>query len=330
MRRLSRDYLQELRRTRRRTVLLFITDRCPVGCGHCSVDSRPDSPRITDFELFGEILAGIAGDPRIEVVGISGGEPFVERRGLPLAVGTFRRAGQDVVIYTSGFWASGSRCPGWIRGVLSQTSTVFLSTDSFHRSSVGRDRFRRAVGFIAAEGCHLVVQALDEPGVVDFVGDVVAAELGDAAAAEINVITPLRTGRGADVFQIGRRRGLDEFGTCGVTASPSIRYDGRISGCCNEAVLMGAGPAALRRAVRDRDELRAALTYFWDQAPLLRALSAFPAGALAQLPGMSGLADERYESICGACWKAHDIAAGDPRTGRLLAALGAVAEQVSR
>src|SRR5438309_11102932 len=94
--------IEEIRRTRGRSTLLFITDRCPVGCAHCSVDSRADSPSITDFELFEQIVDAICARPEVRVVGISGGEPFVERRGLTVAAHKVVDAGKDLVLYTSG------------------------------------------------------------------------------------------------------------------------------------------------------------------------------------------------------------------------------------
>ena len=58
--RLGWQEIEDIRNERGRSTLLFITDRCPVGCAHCSVDSRRDSPTITDFELFGEIVEWLA------------------------------------------------------------------------------------------------------------------------------------------------------------------------------------------------------------------------------------------------------------------------------
>src|SRR5688500_5951792 len=90
--------IENIRSNRGRSMLLFITDRCPVGCLHCSVDSRRDSPTISDFALFEEILSWICENPELEVVGISGGEPFVERRGLTMASQVLADSGKQQVI----------------------------------------------------------------------------------------------------------------------------------------------------------------------------------------------------------------------------------------
>ena len=96
-------------------------------------------------------MAAICAQPNLTAVGISGGEPFVERRGLSLAVERLAAAGKDIVLYTSGVWASGE-APEWIRGVLGQASCVFLSTDAFHAASIDDARFVRAARAIAEAG----------------------------------------------------------------------------------------------------------------------------------------------------------------------------------
>ncbi|BCB76300.1 hypothetical protein GCM10022251_24960 [Phytohabitans flavus] len=322
MRRLTFAEIDDLRTQYGKSVLLFITDRCPVGCAHCSVDSRPDSPMVTDYELFDEVLAGILDTPGIELVGISGGEPFVERRALPLAVSRLREGGKDVTVFTSGYWASGERCQPWIAAVLRQVGTVFLSTDSFHLGSVNRERFRRAAGFVADAGCRIVVQLLDQPETQDFVRETLTELYGAdwERHADVNLIPALRVGRGRDVFQIQPRRPLDRWKPCRATKAPTIRYDGVLIGCCNEALILGAGPEELRRRARNRAEVSAALRSF-ETAPLLRAVAAVPMSMLAELPGLAELGDRPYDNICAPCWRAHDIVARDPRTSAAVAAL---------
>src|SRR5687768_751764 len=81
--------LADLERARNhpgKSCLVFLTDRCPVGCAHCSVDSRPDSRRIEDHGLFEEVVAGVLSIPTLDVIGVSGGEPFIERRALSYLV----------------------------------------------------------------------------------------------------------------------------------------------------------------------------------------------------------------------------------------------------
>ncbi|MEU8383234.1 radical SAM protein, partial [Streptosporangium sp. NPDC048865] len=125
--------LDALRRQRGRSALLIVTDRCPVGCAHCSVDSRPDGPRITDHVLFEEIVEGLCADEDLRVVGVSGGEPFVERRGLTLAARRIHESGKALVPYTSGHWGAGGDPPGWVRSVLGLSACVVQEQPGAHR-----------------------------------------------------------------------------------------------------------------------------------------------------------------------------------------------------
>jgi hypothetical protein len=312
MRGLTVAEADELRRTPGATVVLFLTDRCPVRCAHCSVSSMVDSPTITDRALFAELVAGIAALPGLRAVAITGGEPFVERRGLVHAVSGLADTGIAVVLFTSGFWGR-PVTPPWIHAVLERTSTVYLSFDSHHAPRT-RDRMTAAVAAIGAAGCHLVLQVLDEPGGVEQ-----ARAL--SPTAEIRVIPALPLGRGARVFARGPARPLADLGRCALLNSPTIRYDGRVTACCHEAVIMGAGPAGLRRQVTGAADVGAALASL-RQNPVLRLMGRFGPAAL------STIVDGKYDSPCGPCWAAHERVEVDP-VARLGASVLATAGGIS-
>lgn len=303
-----------------RSVLLYITDQCPVGCQHCSVDALADGPRITDWPTFEAVVNGIAALDQVRVTAISGGEPFVERKGLPYAVGRFHDAGQQVVVFTSGYWAAPrGHSAAWIRSVLVDVATVYLSTDGFHEEKVTGDRFAAALTAVADAGAHIVVQLLDDPETIALAMSSLDKAFGTewVRYAEINKITPLRRGRGRQVFQIRRLVGLEQLGTCGLLGSPTIRYDGVVMPCCNESLITGEGPDALRRWVREPADVGRALVDFRRDA-MLRLLAGPGPAALGQLPGFAGLGRERYEDVCGACWLGYQIRQQDPTADAML------------
>ncbi|MET7333177.1 radical SAM protein [Nonomuraea sp. NPDC005650] len=308
MRRLTLADTDELRATPGATVVLFLTDRCPVGCAHCSVASRPDGPSITDRELFVELVAGIAATEEVRAVAVTGGEPFAERFGLRHAVRALSEAGKDVVLFTSGYWASAGPPRPWVRSVLRSVSTVFLSVDGFHLPFVDRDRVRSAMTAIRDADCHLILQTLGEPD---------PALAGDSA--EVNVITPIPQGRGREVFRAHPYRPLVDLGPCPLVKSPTVRYDGTVTACCDEAVIMGAGPSGLRTTVRSRAEVPDALRAF-RHAPLLRVIGSHGPRALVSLLG----AGSTYRNVCGACWRAHRIVERSPLAERLVTAVAAL------
>jgi len=304
MRRLDLSEVERLRQIPGRSLLLFLTDRCPVGCAHCSVDSRRDSPTIRDYDLFYALLRGICDRPDLTLVGISGGEPFVERRGLEMAVERVGAASKDLALYTSGIWA-GARPPDWIRRMLGAASCVFLSTDAFHSETVSDDRFVAAARAIAGEGAWLIVQVLGiDPMVERAERLLVQAFAGDySRCAELSVIPPLAYGRAESLFARPEGREASEFGACSRLASPVVRYDGTVSACCNERVIMGLGPARLRRVAVSETGLAAVLGELEDD-PLLNVVAGVGLGALTEHPRFAPLAHQRFPSICDACWAA--------------------------
>jgi organic radical activating enzyme len=319
------EELDEIRKTRGRSTLLFLTDRCPVGCAHCSVDSRTDSPTIADFELFDGILDWICEQDTFEVVGISGGEPFVERRGLTLAVRRITDAGKRVVLYTSGVWATRPRPPAWIAEMLERATTVCLSTDAYHEAGVPDRVYVNAARAIAAAGNWIVVQVVDTEPMVARAEVLLQAAFGEdwRDHAELCRNPALTHGRGAAVFTRTHAFPGHAYPPCTQLGSQTIRYDGRVTGCCNESTIMGFGPARLRRHARTKDEVGAAIDAFHDD-PLLRAIGGPGPGALTAHPRFADLAEREFTSICDLCWTMLDRVANDEQPDPLIDAVSSV------
>jgi organic radical activating enzyme len=318
--RLDYEQIDQIRRSRGGSLLLFITDRCPVGCAHCSVDSRRDSPTISDFALFGEIVDWICAQPALQLVGISGGEPFVERRGLAHATRRIVEADKRLVVYTSGVWATRRSPPRWISEVLSRCDTVFLSTDAFHAEQLADARYIAAARAIAAAGAWIVVQVIDDEPMVQTAETLLTAALGERFEdhAELRRVPRLAVGRGADVFAASEHRTAGHaFAPCQALASPVIRYDGVVAACCNERVIMEFGPKRLRGRAGSHAELDRAMNDFGAD-PLLRAIGAIGPGALTRHPKFAELADEQFANICNVCWKMLRRAERDPGPDPLL------------
>jgi hypothetical protein len=307
MRKLKLAAVEAARTTRGCSLLIFLTDRCPVGCGHCSVDSRRDSPSISDYGLFADLVGAICADPDLQVVGISGGEPFIERRGLTLAVEALAGAGKDIVAYTSGVWARRGEPPGWIRAVLASASCIFLSTDAFHADAIGAARFVSAARAVAAAGTPLVVQVIDQPEQVADAKRLLNTAFGDdwPSRAELSLTRPLPYGRATGLFQLPELRPAQSLGRCASLRAPVVRYDGRVIACCNEKVIMGHGPARLRNTCRSGAELAEVLAAL-KRDPLLRVLSDAGTSAVTAHPGYADLTSGAYRGICDFCWRAQE------------------------
>jgi organic radical activating enzyme len=305
MRRLTAADVEEARLIPGNSALLFLTDRCPVGCAHCSVDSRRDSPRISDFGLLDEIVAGLIAMRRTNVIGISGGEPFTERRGLTTAVRRLAEAGKLLVIYTSGMWA-GTDVPRWATDVLALASSVYLSTDAYHAAHIDDATFVRAARAIQAAGPWIVTQVAGPAAQAKQAEQLLAAALGTAwrDRAEVRHVPLLTAGRAASLSKKkpATSQQAADFGTCRLAAAPVVRYDGWVSACCNETVIMRGGPDRLRRRVSTAIELTATLTEFADDH-YLRAIGTAGMGALTSLHTYRDLSAQRFSHICQLCFQ---------------------------
>ncbi len=322
--RLDWQEIENIRCTPGLSTLLFITDRCPVGCAHCSVDSRRDSPTIQDHQLFEEIVEWICSQRSLAVVGISGGEPFVERRGLTLASRRIVESGKRLVVYTSGVWATQPGPPRWVAEVLGRCSTVYLSTDSFHADALPDARFVNAARAVAAAGAWIVVQVVDEANMVERARDLLRQALGDDfdGRAEVHPVQLLPAGRGARLAVSLHRWPGQSFSACTKLGSPMVRYDGVVTGCCNESVIMGLGPTRLRRQGHTGAEVGAAVDAMRTD-PMLQAIGGVGPGMLTLHPRFADLADRPFRSICDLCWRELDRVADDGRPDPLVGAINA-------
>ncbi|MET9622711.1 radical SAM protein [Streptomyces sp. NPDC006464] len=304
MPRLTHADIGKVRQTPEASVLLFITDRCPVGCAHCSVDSRPDSPKVTDLRLLTEIVDQLCIDPALSMVGISGGEPFVERRALSMVTRRLAEVRKSAVIYTSGIWAKSPDPPRWIAEVLERTAAVYLSTDAFHEKGTGAGTFVNAARIIAQHNVPIIVQVVDADGMLQRAEELLTVAFGRAwrRLAETVATRGLPRGRGSTIYAWGPNTPARSMGTCDSVTSPVIRYDGRVTACCNETVIIGGGPKTLRRDCSTGTDVASAVAAFRSD-PFCRALSSAGVGTLTtHHPAYSDLADKRFNNICSACW----------------------------
>ncbi len=288
-----------------RAVTLFLTDRCQVGCAHCNVDSRADGPTITDFDVYERVLEWLAGDPDLEYVGITGGEPFVERRGLALATRRLTAAGKHVAVFTSGVWAAHGRVSGWIHDVLARCDCVYLSTDAYHAAHVDEACLINAAREITAAQAWLVLQVLDVDGAREQAAELLNQAFGGRwdQHAEINLMAPLRQGRGTSLFALHERSEGNTFGPCALLRTPTVRYDGVISACGNEEISLGLGPRRLRRQGSTASELGEAAAAL-RRDPVLRVIAESGFTTLTRHRELRELGTQRFSVNCDLCWKA--------------------------
>ncbi|WP_377268743.1 hypothetical protein [Peterkaempfera sp. SMS 1(5)a] len=315
MRHLTLAQADVLRARRGSSALLYLTDRCPVGCDHCSVSALPRPSGTMDDKLLDRLVGGLCERPRIRLVGISGGEPFMERRALESATGRLAKAGKQLILYTSGNWGrDDGTAPGWTRAVLSRASCVVLSTDSHHAARIPESRYLAALHAAASTGSWIAVQVLGTPAQTAEAERLLTAAFGTSwrDRAEIRRTALVRRGRAAGLTPARSPLPGSSFGVCPLASAPVVRYDGRLAACCNEDVVTGHGPASLHSSARDPQELHTSLDAL-ERDPFLRAATAVGLGTLTRLPSYRVLGEQNHQDICSLCWSLLDAGAGrDP------------------
>jgi organic radical activating enzyme len=297
--------LIEWRQIPGRTALVYLTDRCPVGCAHCSVNSTATSARVSDHQFLQRIVRDLATKVELHSVGISGGEPFIERTALTQTVDTLTDAGKLVIPYTSAVWANS--VPRWVQHVLERSAAVVLSTDTFHDDGVSQEQVRRAMEAIVAAGARLILQVVDVEQSVERALDLVTDCFGASApdVADVTVVPLIGVGRGTTLVTMRTGMRPDRMQACRAAASAVVAYDGRITPCCNESLINGDGPAALRPLVSDPKEFLSTLDDLTASPLLTMMRTAGPAGVVS-LPGFADLGEHTFGSLCDFCWKAHE------------------------
>jgi hypothetical protein len=200
--------------------------------------------------------------------------------------------------------------------------------DAFHSATIDGDRFVAALRAAADNGASAVVQVLDRPDDVAQVEDLLVRAFGAgwSAYADLNRLVPLPYGRGASVFARPAPLPARSLGSCRVAATPVVRYDGAVTACCNEELIVGHRPDRLRERHSTGTDVVDALERIWAD-PFLRLLNASGTAALTAYPRYADLADQSCRGICDFCRHAQQRtpALGED-TDRVLAGLAGLAE----
>jgi hypothetical protein len=293
--------VERLRNTPSTSLLLFLTDRCPVECAHCSVESLRNSPSISDYEKFRSLMADIASISDLRMVGISGGEPFAERKGLQMAVEMLREANLNIVLYTSGYWAK-KGTPAWVEEILAQVGTVFISPDAYHTARLGFDTLVRAMHAVVDSGASVILQLVQDANSESYIQDLLTQLEPGQPRPEINLVPLLPYGRSS--LRVSTLKGPAELAPCRALDSPVVRYDGKAIACCNEGIIMGRGPKRLNTPFIPGSEQLAQTIQSYKSDAWLGAISSAGPSVISGLPQIHPHLNEKgYRDTCDFCWQ---------------------------
>jgi hypothetical protein len=216
-------------------LLLVLTERCPLGCAHCSTMSTMDGRDLVADEVR-RFVGSFGPADRPEIVLMTGGEPLL-RPGLvtELAVSA-RRAGARAAILTGGFFARGGRRPALVMAALGALDHVSVSVDRYHAGKLATADALSLVGDVIdlgiAASLHVTVTGDDDPYPAELAGQV-RRRLGADLPMLVTAVRPL--GRAAGWVR-GGEPGAASAGVspCAMAAWPVVTADGTVVACCNQ------------------------------------------------------------------------------------------------
>lgn len=293
------DELLSLRPVPCAGVLVSVTNRCPLGCAHCSASStpagqEPDSTALTRFVDSFSLRPGHA--PRVMM--LTGGEPLLRPRLVAELVHRARRAGTRTAVLTGAFFAVRDRLPDTVQDVIDAIDHFSVSIDTFHEREVPRASVFRLLRDVLDSGTAASIHALGstpDDGYLDELAADVRRTFGDAMPILASTIRPV--GRAASWAAAEPAVTRPSSVPCAMAAWPVVAPDGAVLACCNQLVVdRRPAPAHLRLghiANDDWQRIEAASL----ASPVLRLIRTAGPEYLAQLGGAGGAAPRH----CASC-----------------------------
>lgn len=145
------------------TSVLLYTMRCNIACAHCSVNSGPDRSGAMDHDTALALVDGLAAQPQIRFIDISGGEPMLHPDEIEAIIRRVKSHGKGIRLTSNGFWASTPKRAEAMLRRLKQAGldSVGLSLDKWHLEFLPANLARhfidacRLVGFPPLVSCVL-------------------------------------------------------------------------------------------------------------------------------------------------------------------------------
>jgi organic radical activating enzyme len=289
---------------------LLMTYKCQVKCPHCIIEAGPqrtEEMSLEDaFDWIDQIVTYRKG--HIQVLSLTGGEPFFNIRNLQAITEYAGQQGLLVSAVTNAFWAASLEAAIYLLENLPDLKMLQISTDVYHQRSISFERVKNAIA--AAEVCG-----------IPFTLSVCTENENDpeylTIIRELEQLTDPRSIFTAITFQAGRalkQSGQHDYavsqdppiGSCGAGGAPIIFPDGRVIACIGPIVdLINEHPLVLGSLrentlgeILDRAESNVILhaIRLWGPKRLIRYLQ--KAGLESELPGTY-----IKDSVCHTCYE---------------------------
>tara|TARA_R110001592_G_scaffold302682_1_gene574601 strand:+ start:1282 stop:2316 length:1035 start_codon:yes stop_codon:yes gene_type:complete len=214
------------------TLVLQITLRCPLECGHCNVNSSPRAKIALSRQSIDRAIRGFADTPDSKMVFITGGEPFAECDLLDCAITISRDLGLATYVITSAHWARSSSGARKVLNKLPKIDLMSISIDEWHLKYVPLEQALRGAKIAAEAGTDvniaLTLRNPDDP-FRQIVYEAIE-QLEFSPSVYECMVAPV----GRSVLNGNHNISKEPaVGYCPKIGAPTITSDGSIIACCN-------------------------------------------------------------------------------------------------
>ncbi len=196
-----------------RALYVSLTQKCPIRCRHCFVESGPTRKEHASLADYRKWIDQIASAKNLELVVFSGGEPFSHPIALRYGLDVCAQADCYSIVSTSGYWAKSRSSADELLSSFSGVRCLWLSTDVYHEEFVPLRFLRNATESAASLNIDVAFQIVDDaPDDSQFI-DKFEREVGfDLVGPDQIYITPLT--------MVGRA--AKELGSEGTTSDADV------------------------------------------------------------------------------------------------------------
>jgi hypothetical protein len=316
-----------------RAVYISLTQKCPIKCAHCFVESGPEREETSDLSEFRQWIDSLLNGPDMDILFFSGGEPYSHPRALRYGLERCAVAGRYSVVATSAFWAKDKDVAGRFLDHFPYPRCLCISTDIYHERFVPLSYVRTAAEVAQARGVHVTIQITKSPtGYVEFMERYEREVPYDLIApSEIFIAEFSSVGRATSECRRAETADQDiPAAPCVWLGTPWLHEDGTLCACPNLAVFERQ-EHPLRIGNLSHEDF-AAVSKRANENYYIQALRVFgPKGLIEQFPleqwGWSK-SDYAGVSICDLC---HSIASvpGIPNRIQEAVARGDLAQRIT-
>lgn len=281
-----------------------LTERCTAACRHCALSAGPGGRPAAAPSTVARWVRSVGEAPTTQAIGITGGEPFLERAALDAALGAAHDAGLRTTVFTNACWATSPEAACEALAQLPHIDLLEISADVFHEEFVPLGNVRRAAeaALDAGTGVWFQVAEVEAESFGTRLREVLGPRI--TGAAEFSEAAILDAGRSLGAPWSDRPPLTAELptGACKRLGTPLVCPDGSVLACCSEYAYGELCPTALRLGTLEERSL-SAMVRDAQSDPLLAALRALGPAYVADVARHSGWHAGRYRegNVCDLC-----------------------------